>query len=124
MSHIICDVCWFYREYKAVVPEDLYYSLQVQLNQAGKTGLLGGYNVSTILTSWDSFKGYPIVNIRRIYENGSLILTQVSFLFIQFILILQTLGFCLIIGKVFPKTVYHKQRNPQLVHSCQLRFQF
>lgn len=60
------------------MPDDLYHSLQEKVEEAGKVDLLGGYNVSTILTSWDSFKGYPIVNVERDYETGDLTLTQVS----------------------------------------------
>lgn len=66
------------REYDAAVPDDLYYSLQIKLEEAGKTDLLGGYDVSTIMKTWDSFKGYPVVNVGRDYENGFLTLMQVS----------------------------------------------
>lgn len=68
----------WYREYDAATPDDLYYSLQIKIEEAGKTNLLGGYNVSTILKSWDSFKGYPVVDIKRNYENGVLTLNQVN----------------------------------------------
>lgn len=78
-NYNFCCFTIYFREYDAAVPDDLYHSLQVKLEEAEKVDLLGGYNVSTILTSWDSFKGYPVVNIERDYETGDLTLTQVRF---------------------------------------------
>lgn len=59
----------------------MYYSLQVKLEEAEQLDLLGGHNVSTILKSWDSFKGYPVVTVERNYESGHINLTQVSLRF-------------------------------------------
>lgn len=96
------------REYDAAVPDDLYYSLQIKLEEAGKTELLGSYNVATILKTWDSFKGYPVVNVER-DENGYLTLTQVSFSSSnqsQYPFSHQYP--CLFLGKVFPN-ISHEQ---------------
>lgn len=67
-----------FSEYQAAVPSDLYSALQESLELYKKTDLLGGLSVSDILQTWDSAKGYPVVNIVRDYITGDLAISQVS----------------------------------------------
>lgn len=66
-----------FRQYDAATPSDLYDALQTAIENAGNTTLLGGFNVSQILSTWDSVKGYPVVTIERNYNTGYLTISQV-----------------------------------------------
>lgn len=67
-----------FSQYQAAVPSDLYSALQESLDSYNKTESLDGLSVSDILQTWDSVKGYPVVNIVRDYLTGDLTISQVS----------------------------------------------
>lgn len=49
------------------------------LDESGRNDeLLADLEVATVLQTWDSIKGYPVVNIERDYTSGSLTITQVQ----------------------------------------------
>lgn len=68
-----------FRKYEPVEPSDLYQRLQEEVDRANKgVDLLNDLKVKDILTTWDSQAGYPVVEIVRNYDSGSLVLTQVN----------------------------------------------
>lgn len=67
-----------FRQFTAAQPTDLYTSLQQALDEASSNVLPAGEDMSAILGTWDSNAGYPLVTVTRNYEDGSVILEQVS----------------------------------------------
>ncbi|KAF2892510.1 hypothetical protein ILUMI_13662 [Ignelater luminosus] len=62
-------------------PHDLYGALQKALKIEKKEHLLANLTVSDILVTWDSQSGYPVVNVKRNYQTGSITLSQRCFRF-------------------------------------------
>ncbi|KAF5270570.1 hypothetical protein FQR65_LT05468 [Abscondita terminalis] len=67
------------KQFQSVVPADLYNSVQKTVEKEGANNLLGNMTFGEILETWDTFDGYPVVNVTRDYVTGEVVLTQVSF---------------------------------------------
>lgn len=65
--------------YGSVTPRDLYDAFQTAINYRNNTHLLANVSVCEIMSTWDSFPGYPVVNVSRNYYDGSITLSQESF---------------------------------------------
>lgn len=66
----------YYRAFDAAEPSDLYSALQEALDESEVT-LPSGLSVSTILTSWDSLAGFPVVYVDVDTEAKSVTFRQV-----------------------------------------------
>ncbi|XP_031337247.1 aminopeptidase N-like [Photinus pyralis] len=65
--------------YEAVVPSNLYDSFQKVLEEKNLTQLMNNVDVKTVMTSWDSQAGYPLLTVTRNYETGEISLFQKRF---------------------------------------------
>ncbi|KAB0800740.1 hypothetical protein PPYR_06479 [Photinus pyralis] len=65
--------------YEAVVPSNLYDSFQKVLEEKKLTKLMNNVDVKTVMTSWDSQSGYPLLTVTRNYETGEISLSQKRF---------------------------------------------
>jgi len=52
------SLCAFSRKYDVATPEDLYKALQTQIKKAGLSD-----NITTILNTWTTQSGYPVVHV-------------------------------------------------------------
>ncbi|XP_035898837.1 aminopeptidase N-like [Anopheles stephensi] len=66
------------RGYDAATEENL--ALHLQTAVAGQDILPPTANVRDLLASWTDAPGFPVLNVRRLYRNGSMILSQERFL--------------------------------------------
>lgn len=67
----------YFSKFKAVTPSDLYQAYQDAIDENNANEVVGNYNVSTILSSWDSNAGFPIITVTRNYETGTVTISQV-----------------------------------------------
>ena len=72
-------MCSVRRKYKNAVRDDLWHALG---NQSARDGAELPADLKTIMDSWSLQSGYPIVTVRRDYENQTAIVTQVLVFYI------------------------------------------
>ncbi|KAB0800741.1 hypothetical protein PPYR_06480 [Photinus pyralis] len=65
--------------FEAVSPLDLYNAVQRIIDIENCHDLIGDHSVNTIMASWETQAGYPIVNVTRNYSSSSLTVTQARF---------------------------------------------
>lgn len=68
-----------FRSYNTATPSDLWNGLQVALDTYnGTVNIPENESVESILNTWQSQAGYPVINIDRNYITGSINVSQVS----------------------------------------------
>ncbi|XP_058449036.1 aminopeptidase N-like [Malaya genurostris] len=85
MRHVLGEENWanglrkylWERELKNVNVEHLYDGLQEAIT--GQTILPNGKTVKSIMDTWTTEKGYPVLSVRRSYDSGDLIISQERF---------------------------------------------
>uniref|UniRef100_A0A182QRY1 Aminopeptidase N n=1 Tax=Anopheles farauti TaxID=69004 RepID=A0A182QRY1_9DIPT len=85
MRHVLGDDNWRAglrtyltdRTYKSANDEQLYQGLQSAIE--GKGVLPGGVTVAQIMRTWTTEAGYPVLNVRRSYDTGDVIISQERF---------------------------------------------
>uniref|UniRef100_A0A182QV74 Aminopeptidase n=1 Tax=Anopheles farauti TaxID=69004 RepID=A0A182QV74_9DIPT len=65
------------RQLDGAVADDLYAGLQAAID--GTDVLPAGVTVKQLMDSWTTEPGYPVLNVRRNYDDGSVILSQERF---------------------------------------------
>ncbi|XP_058117335.1 aminopeptidase N-like [Anopheles ziemanni] len=65
------------RQLDGAVADDLYAGLQAAIDE--KDVLPEGVSVKLLMDSWTTQPGYPVLNVRRNYDDGSVILSQERF---------------------------------------------
>lgn len=66
------------RSLDAATPTDLWDSMQLALDAANETVTFpGNATVESIMETWNSQSGYPVVYVERNYTSGSLTISQV-----------------------------------------------
>uniref|UniRef100_A0A182JBC8 Aminopeptidase n=1 Tax=Anopheles atroparvus TaxID=41427 RepID=A0A182JBC8_ANOAO len=65
------------RQLDGAVADDLYAGLQAAID--GKDVLPAGVTVKQLMDSWTTEPGYPVLTVRRNYDDGSVILSQERF---------------------------------------------
>uniref|UniRef100_A0A182MFT0 Aminopeptidase N n=1 Tax=Anopheles culicifacies TaxID=139723 RepID=A0A182MFT0_9DIPT len=65
------------RQLDGAVSDDLYAGLQAAID--GTDVLPEGYTVKQLMNSWETEPGYPVLTVRRNYDDGSVILSQERF---------------------------------------------
>ncbi|XP_053665927.1 aminopeptidase N-like [Anopheles marshallii] len=65
------------RQLDGAVADDLYAGLQAAID--GTDVLPEGYTVQQLMRSWETAPGYPVLTVRRNYDDGSVILSQERF---------------------------------------------
>ncbi|XP_058455515.1 aminopeptidase N-like [Malaya genurostris] len=65
------------RELAAATPDDLYAGLQTAIS--GKRMLPGEMTVKEVMETWTTAAGYPLLSVRRNYQNNEVILSQQRF---------------------------------------------
>ncbi|XP_052863252.1 aminopeptidase N-like [Anopheles cruzii] len=65
------------RQLDGAVADDLYEGLQAAID--GKDVLPGGFTVKQLMDSWTTEPGYPVLTVRRNYDDGSVIVSQERF---------------------------------------------
>ncbi|XP_001658979.2 aminopeptidase N isoform X1 [Aedes aegypti] len=66
------------RKLDSATPEDLYDALQKAI--AGKRVIPASTTVKQLMESWTDAAGYPVLNIRRNYKSGQILMSQEQFL--------------------------------------------
>ncbi|XP_055602737.1 aminopeptidase N-like [Uranotaenia lowii] len=61
-----------------VTPDDLYEALQKAI--AGKNVIPTSVTIKQLMESWTNVPGYPVLNVRRLYKTGEVIISQDRFL--------------------------------------------
>lgn len=84
------DTCWlcstteqnnFCRSYNTATPSDLWSSIQTTLDTFGYLGVLPSEeSVESVMETWNSQSGYPVVYVERNYNTGSVTFSQSRFL--------------------------------------------
>ncbi|XP_035785973.1 aminopeptidase N-like [Anopheles albimanus] len=85
MRHVLGDDNWreglriylLDRALKGATDEDLYNALQQAIE--GKGVLPAGVTVGQIMRTWTNEAGYPVLNVRRSYDTGEIIISQERF---------------------------------------------
>ncbi|XP_050095016.1 aminopeptidase N-like [Anopheles aquasalis] len=85
MRHVLGDDNWraglqgylLDRALKEATDEDLYRGLQQAIE--GKGVLPAGVTVGQIMRTWTNEAGYPVLNVRRSYDTGEIIISQERF---------------------------------------------
>lgn len=71
----------FIRQFQAAQPMNLYSAWQEALEEADVNLLPANEDIESVLTTWDSNAGYPLITVNRSYSDGSVTLGQVSISF-------------------------------------------
>ncbi|KAF5272302.1 hypothetical protein FQR65_LT04960 [Abscondita terminalis] len=67
-------------KYKSVEPCDLYQSLQEAVDNSTTVVNLGNNSVASIMSTWDSNLGYPLITVTRNYTSGLTTFQQARYL--------------------------------------------
>ncbi|XP_053690819.1 aminopeptidase N-like [Sabethes cyaneus] len=62
----------------SATPDDLYVALQTAIED--KSVLPDGLTVKLLMESWTDAAGYPLLNVKRLYRNGDVIISQERFI--------------------------------------------
>ncbi|KAF2895945.1 hypothetical protein ILUMI_10229 [Ignelater luminosus] len=66
-------------KFKSTEPKDLYSALQAIIDEENAHDLLGNNSVISIMETWDSNTGFPLVTVHRNYNNKTITLSQERF---------------------------------------------
>ncbi|XP_055634296.1 aminopeptidase N-like [Toxorhynchites rutilus septentrionalis] len=66
------------RQLNSATPDDLYIGLDRAIK--GRKVIPEGLNLKLVMESWTNALGYPVLNVRRLYNTGSIMLSQERFL--------------------------------------------
>ncbi|XP_055602735.1 LOW QUALITY PROTEIN: aminopeptidase N-like [Uranotaenia lowii] len=66
------------RKLDSATPDDLYEALQKAI--AGKSVIPASVTIKQLMESWTNAPGYPVLNVRRLYKTGEVIISQDRFL--------------------------------------------
>lgn len=59
-------------------PQNLYAAIQEAVDQEQELNIFpDGLNISTVMSTWDSLPGYPVINVDRDYATGAVTFSQV-----------------------------------------------
>lgn len=61
----------------SATPDDLYDALQAAIE--GKNVIPASYSMKQLMESWANAVGYPVLNVRRIYKTGEVLISQEQF---------------------------------------------
>ncbi|KAF2901176.1 hypothetical protein ILUMI_05011, partial [Ignelater luminosus] len=67
-------------KFKNTEPKDLYAAFQRIIDKENAHDILGNNSVSSIMETWDSNEGFPIVTAQRNYNNQTITLSQKRYL--------------------------------------------